>query len=170
MKEGLPRKKYFFNPTQGRISFDQVITSLFDFIQEEPGHHYRVIIGTDSKEGKSRIPVQVFVTALIIHRIGQGGRYYWRRTIQKNLHGIREKIYQEAFLSLQASQELLEELKQYPGNHLSNYHVEIHVDMGVNGPTRTLIREVVGMIESMGFIAKVKPESFGASQVAHRHT
>jgi len=29
---------------------------------------------------------------------------------------------------------------------------------------------VVGMIENMGFVAKIKPESFGASRIAHRHT
>ncbi|HSV31521.1 MAG TPA: ribonuclease H-like YkuK family protein [Atribacteraceae bacterium] len=162
--------KYFYSPSEGRLGFDQVIVSLFDFICEEPSRHYRVIIGTDSKEGRSRIPLQVFVTALIIHRVGFGGRYYWRKTFRKDLYGIRDKIYHEAFLSLQTSQKLLEELKRYPGNHLSNYHLEIHVDIGVNGPTRAMIREVIGMIESMGFIARIKPDSFGASQVAHRHT
>ncbi len=48
--------------------------------------------------------------------------------------------------------------------------MEIHVDVGNNGPTRSLIKEIVGMIEGMGFVAKVKPDSFGASRVAHRHT
>jgi len=61
-------------------------------------------------------------------------------------------------------------LDSFPDNHLSNYNVEIHVDVGNNGPTRSLIKEIVGMIEGMGFVAKVKPDSFGASRVAHRHT
>jgi len=71
---------------------------------------------------------------------------------------------------LQISQKLMDFLDSFPDNHLSNYNVEIHVDVGNNGPTRSLIKEIVGMIEGMGFVAKVKPDSFGASRVAHRHT
>lgn len=88
----------------------------------------------------------------------------------RNVRTIRDIIYHEAFLSLQVSQKLVEFLHRFPENHLSNYHVEIHIDVGQNGPTRSLIREVVGMVESMGFVARVKPESFGASHIAHRHT
>ncbi len=163
-------KKVFFSPTLGRLDFKDVVVSMFDFIRNEPNAHYRVIIGTDSKEGKIRSPVHVFVTALIVHRVGSGGRYYWRRTFRRETGSIRDKIYQEALFSLRTSQALIEEMENFPGNHLSNYRVEIHVDVGTNGPTRTMIREVVGMIESMGFVAKIKPDSFGASQVAHRHT
>ncbi len=71
---------------------------------------------------------------------------------------------------MQISQKLMDFLDSFPDNHLSNYNVEIHVDVGNNGPTRSLIKEIVGMIEGMGFVAKVKPDSFGASRVAHRHT
>jgi len=71
---------------------------------------------------------------------------------------------------LQISQKLMDFLESFPDNHLSNYNVEIHVDVGNNGPTRSLIKEIVGMIEGMGFVAKVEPDSFGASRVAHRHT
>lgn len=147
-----------------------VVSSLFDFIREEPEHHYRIIIGTDSRDVQEKPPIRAFVTALIIHRVGFGGRYFWRRVHLKGVQSIRDIIYHEAFLSLQVSQKLLEFLHHFPGNHLSNYNVEIHVDVGQNGPTRNLIREVVGMIESLGFVAKVKPESFGASHIAHRHT
>ena len=48
--------------------------------------------------------------------------------------------------------------------------VEIHVDIGQKGPTRELIAEVVGMIRGNGFNVKTKPDAFGASSVADRHT
>ncbi|HRU32970.1 MAG TPA: ribonuclease H-like YkuK family protein, partial [bacterium] len=46
----------------------------------------------------------------------------------------------------------------------------IHVDIGMKGETRQLIKEVVGMITSSGYSAKIKPESFGASKVADKHS
>jgi len=161
---------YFHNYSQGRISFDEVVVALFDFIRQDPTGTYRIIIGTDSKGSKDSPNYQSFVTAIIVHKIGYGARYFWRKTYRKNLRGIRDKIYQEAMLSLEICWALMEKINAFPDNHLSNYRVEIHVDIGVNGPTRSIIQEVTGMIENMGFTAKIKPDSFGASRVAHRHT
>ena len=50
-----------------------------------------------------------------------------------------------------------------------NYQFQyIHADIGVSGPTKDMIKEVVGLIKSNGFQAKIKPESFAASIVADR--
>jgi len=38
------------------------------------------------------------------------------------------------------------------------------------GPTREMIKEVVGMVNGNGFTAKTKPESYGAFVVADKHT
>ena len=166
----MPQDMYFNSPTWGRLSFEETVASIFDFIKEEPQFHYRLIIGTDSRETDDTPAVQLFVTAIVIHRVGWGARYFWRRVNIRNLYTMRDKIYHEALLSLQTSQKLMEFLNSFPDNHLSNYNVEIHVDVGNNGPTRSLIKEIVGMIESMGFVAKIKPDSFAASRLAHRHT
>ncbi len=152
------------------LKFEDVVRAIFEFIREEPNYRYRLVIGTDSRNLREDPPLQIFVTALVVHRVGYGGRYFWRRSYWRGTIDIRGKIYQEAWLSLQISQKLLQILRTYPDNHLSNYHVEIHIDIGNNGPTRALIKEIVVMIENMGFVVKVKPESFGASRVAHRHT
>ena len=48
--------------------------------------------------------------------------------------------------------------------------LEIHIDAGGNGPTKELMKELIGMVVGNGFTAKVKPEAFGASAVADRHT
>lgn len=163
-------KLYFHNYTQGRISFEEVIIALFEFIRQDPKGTYRVIIGTDSKGSRDSPALQSFVTAIIVHKVGYGARYFWRKTYRKNLYGIRDRIYQEAMLSLEISRAFVEKTNTFPDNHLSNYRVEIHVDIGVNGPTRNIIQEVTGMIENMGFTARIKPDSYGASRVAHRHT
>jgi predicted RNase H-related nuclease YkuK (DUF458 family) len=48
--------------------------------------------------------------------------------------------------------------------------VEVHIDVGAQGETRDLIKEVVGMVVGSGFQAKIKPDAYGASSVADKHT
>jgi predicted RNase H-related nuclease YkuK (DUF458 family) len=42
--------------------------------------------------------------------------------------------------------------------------------VGPVGKTRDMIKEVVGMVNGNGFVAKTKPDSWGASSVADKHT
>ncbi|MCX6090123.1 MAG: ribonuclease H-like YkuK family protein [Candidatus Atribacteria bacterium] len=161
---------YFYNFALEKKTLDEVVKSLFDFIRQDPAGSYRIIIGTDSKGTKDTPSLQVFVTAIIVHKIGYGARFFWMRNYRKDRYGIRDRIYLEAAFSLEVSHELIHKLDTFPDNHLSNYSVEIHVDIGNNGPTRHLIQEVTGMIEGLGFVAKIKPDSYGASRVAHRYT
>ena len=55
-------------------------------------------------------------------------------------------------------------------NGYADMNVEIHLDVGENGQTRGLIREVVGMVVGSGFDARIKPDSFGAMTVADKYT
>ena len=51
----------------------------------------------------------------------------------------------------------------------SNYQFRyIHADIGENGATKDMIKEVTGLIRGNGFEPKIKPESFVASTVADR--
>ena len=70
-------------------------------------------------------------------------------------------------MSLDAAQKIVPEIRK----HISptKYDFEIHIDVGPLGPTREMIREVVGMVNGNGFTAKTKPESWGASSVADKH-
>ncbi len=55
-------------------------------------------------------------------------------------------------------------------NGYADLNVEIHLDVGENGQTRDLIREVVGMVVGSGFDARIKPDSYGAMTVADKYT
>ncbi|HEX68148.1 MAG TPA: hypothetical protein ENG13_03675, partial [bacterium] len=46
----------------------------------------------------------------------------------------------------------------------------IHADIGGNGETKDMIKEVAGLIRGNGFEPKIKPESFAASIVADRYS
>lgn len=143
----------------------QVVAAILDFMREEPGRRYKVTLGTDSELFADK--QADFVTAIVVHRVGNGGRYFWRRFNLGKFHTLRDRIIQEVMISLEAAQALLAELKKE--NIATQWDFEIHVDVGENGPTKPMIQEVVGMVRAHNFEARTKPESYAASNVADRH-
>jgi predicted RNase H-related nuclease YkuK (DUF458 family) len=108
-----------------------------------------------------------FVVALAIHRIGAGGVYFWKRDVVSQKMSLKERMYREAILSLTSAEDLSALFRE---NGISKYDVEIHVDIGPNGKTKELISDISGMVRASGYEVKIKPDSFGASKVADRHT
>lgn len=148
-----------------KLDVNQTVKEIIRFIKAEPKYSYKIIIGTDSEQllGKKAD----FVTAVVVHRRGNGGRYFWRRIELGKFHTLRDRIIQEVLLSLEVAKEILTTLKSEPA--VTNWDFEIHADVGENGETKTLIQEVVGMIRANNFEAKTKPESYAASKVADRY-
>jgi len=166
-KEKTNKKEYFISPTRGKLSFDSVIYDLVDFMQSDPEEKYSLIVGTDSKLYFDKA---LFVSVILIHKVGHGARYFYKK--QKNSMGraLRPRIYHETILSLELSQKLIEKIKDALTSANLDYDFAIHVDIGRGGPTKDMIKEIVGMIQGNGFVVKYKPESFGASVVADKHT
>lgn len=158
----------FHNPTLGELSFDKVIDEVKSYLEEEPEQSYSLVIGTDSQD-KDRVGMD-FVTAIVVRRIGFGGRYFWKREKKDNIHTLRNKIYTETMLSLNLATEFVPKLKYALNGKTPTYDLEIHIDVGERGETRDMIKEVVGMVNGNGFKAKTKPEAYGASTVADKHT
>ena len=159
----------FYSPSKGSMSISKVIAEIGDFVDEEPESFYSLVIGTDSQahmlNGKAEID---FVSAVVIYRRGRGARYFWKKEKIVRKPILREKIYTETLMSLDLAQKIVPEIRKLiPA---SKYDLEIHIDVGPLGPTRDMIREVVGMVTGNGYVAKTKPESWGASSVADKHT
>lgn len=155
----------FNSPTFGALTLEEVRKKVLAFMESEPEQKYRLVIGTDSQSKNGN--ETDFVTALVVHRVGRGGIYFWRRKIEKKSFVLRARIYQEASLSLALADEFLEATRH---DGISRFDVEIHVDIGEYGPTKEMINEVIGMIRGSGFAVQIKPEAYGASKVADRHT
>lgn len=155
----------FQSPTYGQVDFAEVITKIVDYVESDPEYPYRLIVGTDSqlKNGTGAD----FVTAIIIHRVGAGAIYFWQRQNKNHQYVLRQRIYDEALMSLSAADNLVTAFGRENG---LMKHLEIHVDVGQQGPTREIIAEVVGMIRGNGFNVKIKPDAYGAAKVADRHT
>lgn len=156
---------FYNSPTYGRIDLNQVKKIISEYMAADKKAEYDVVVGSDS--AKDEKDTYDFVTAIIIHRIGAGGIYFWRRELVTKKMSLKERIYQEAIMSLIASENLFSLIKE---NGISKYDIQIHVDIGHKGETRVLINEVVGMIRASGYDVKIKPYSYGASKVADKYT
>jgi uncharacterized protein len=155
-----------FNSSFGlKLAIPEVVQEIVRFMQAEPTRKYKVTIGTDS-ERLADMSAD-FVSAVVVHRIGNGGRYFWRRFELGKFHTLRDRIIREVVISLDLGKAVLEELKKIEG--IPEWSFEIHADVGEHGETRAVIQEVVGMIRAYNFEAITKPGSYAASNVADRH-
>lgn len=158
--------------THGEIEVKESIRLIKDFLEEKPNAEYSLVIGTDSHERENNGDSKTInlVTAILVHRRGFGGKYFWRRKYIPNIHSLREKIYAETLESLNFALSFVPMLRKSLNGNSPSYNLEIHVDVGEHGDTRDMIKEVAGMVTGNGFVVKTKPHAYGASYVADKHT
>jgi len=159
-------EKEFNSITLGKLTYSEVVFNVVRYLSEENEKGYKVIIGTDSN-GHGNKDCTEYISAFLVHRIGNGGIYFWKKVVDEKAHSLRERIYKEALLSLEFAQKVLDDFNAV---NVLAWPLEIHVDVGTVGETREIINEVTNMVRGSGFEVKTKPLSFGASKVADRHT
>ncbi len=156
--------RFLISPSEGRLSFDQVGNKIKNFLKT-PGR-YRIIIGTDSQPRDGKI---TYISAIIAHRIGKGGIYFYRKSTHTKPTALEERILNEATYSLELAEKIKEKL--FPlGLPQQVESLEIHLDIGMRGRTKSLVNTVIGMIKSCGYKAVIKPDSYGATKVADKHS
>ena len=167
-----PSSELLNSLTHGKIDIKESIKLIKDFLEEKPLDEYSLVIGTDSheKENNGTSKTINLVTAILVHRRGFGGKYFWRRKNVTKIHSLREKIYAETLESLNFALSFVPLLRKSLNGNSPLYNLEIHIDVGEHGDTRDMIKEVVGMVTGSGFVAKTKPHAYGASYVADKHT
>ncbi len=161
-------ERKFNSPSKGVLELPEIIDDIYQYMHEDEKKNYSVVIGTDSQVYLKTD----FITAIVVRRIGAGGRYFWAREQQPNFKTLRERIYMETVKSLDLAGVVSKQLYTllHKEDRFKNFNIEIHVDVGEVGPTREMIREVVGMVRGNGYEVKIKPFSFGAFVVADHHT
>jgi uncharacterized protein len=155
----------FQSPTHGSLELPQVREKILSFLARDPKREYQIIVGTDSQPHNGT--GVDFVTAIVVHRVGTGGVYFWKRVTYKKHYVLRQRMYAEATMSLETAETMLALMAN---DGFTKYDVEIHVDIGTHGDTRDMIAEIVGMVVGSGYSVKTKPESYAASKVADRYT
>ncbi|MBI2514960.1 hypothetical protein HYV91_02115 [Candidatus Wolfebacteria bacterium] len=157
-------KTLFTNALGMKLDVLRVAEQIAGFMKDDQIWRYKVVIGSDS-EGKNGASPD-FVTAIVVHRVGNGGRYFWRRVEFDRFFSFHDRIIQEVVLSLESAKEVLARLEAL---RVPLFDLEIHVDVGENGETKSMMQEVLGMVRAYNFEARTKPDSYAATKVADRH-
>jgi hypothetical protein len=161
----------FFNPTKGNLSLEETGREIVAYMEEFPEKFYDVIVGCDSSsEENPNFPI-----AVVILRKGQGGRFFLKKVNyqQRKFFNWKERILEEVLLSCQIALLMKEKISAWAGSSKAGLKYQfryIHADVGGNGKTKDMIKEVVGLIKGSGFEPCIKPESFAASNVADRYS
>jgi predicted RNase H-related nuclease YkuK (DUF458 family) len=153
----------FHSPTYGDLTFDQMVDSIVAFIANDRGTGYSLMVGSDSEMSTKTS----FITAIVLHQHGHGAKYFWSEMVKPRYATLRERIWQEAIFSISVAKSIVEEMAK---REVESKNIEIHVDIGENGPTKALIQEITGYVRGNGFDVHIKPDSCAASAVADRLT
>jgi hypothetical protein len=158
---------------QKNMSFSDVVAIIKYFIKANPDCEYRLAVGTDSQV-KGRFTC--FATGIHIHRVGQGAWCCVNKRIENRRYdNLGEKIAKETALTYELvnmlNEQLMDVLCDFTVKHKHfDCRLEAHIDVGTNGESRKLVREMTGYFEGIGIDAKIKPESFVASSYANRYS
>ncbi len=165
------KEGYFYNPTRGRLALNKVQDEILNYMSGNPGKFYDVIVGCDSSSGTE----PHFPVVIVVLRVGEGGRFFIKkvRYSERKFYTWKQRVLEEVLLSCELALFLKENLKEaiekLPEN--LNYQFRyIHADVGENGATRDMVKEITGLIRGNGFEPKIKPEAYVASTVADRYT
>ncbi len=156
----------FISPTDGAMNIDRVYDTIRRFIYQEPESRYKLIVGTDSHPRSQDV---IFVSAIVIYRVGRGGRFFYHKENDGLNVSMKQRIFYEVSRSLDVASKLTAVFAE-DRELTETLDIEIHVDVGEKGPTNEIIREVIGMVVGNGYEALIKPESYAASSVADRYT
>ncbi|MCH7828376.1 hypothetical protein IH982_00695 [Patescibacteria group bacterium] len=160
----------FYNPTKGQMDLQGVLRELIGYLKEKPERSYEIIVGCDS----SAVEEPTFPVVIVVLRKKEGGRFFLtkvRYPAPRKFYNIHDRILEEVLLSCQLALWLRENfaLKAEKEDLKVPYELQyIHADVGENGVTRDMIKEVTGLIRGNGFTPMIKPRSFAASSVADR--
>ncbi len=158
----------FYNPTRGNLKINQVIDEILGYIGDKPEKFYDIIVGCDSSSGDE----PHFPVAVVILRKGEGGRFFLKKIGYKNrkFYNWKTRVLEEVLLSCELALFLRENVENKLKVSSFNYQFRyIHADIGENGQTKDMIKEVTGLIRGNGFEPKIKPEAYVASTVADRY-
>lgn len=144
-----------------RLNKAQLIKEIENFILTDKKYPYRILVGTDSEYFDHHID---FVTVIVVHRVGYGAKYFWRRQIVNSKFSLYERLWQEALLSLNISQELLRILT----DKNLDFRFEVHLDLGTLGKSSSSLKEIINLVRGYGLEVKIKPEAYAASKIADR--
>lgn len=117
-----------------------------------------VYIGTDSQQDGQKTQ---YVTVIVIHTPGKGGRAFYTVETVPRIKSLRERLVKEAWMSVELALEVNPMLDEQ-----SDLQIHIDANPNVKFKSSQYVKELVSLVVSQGFEAKIKPEAVAAMHVA----
>lgn len=161
----------FRRPSGEKVNEEKLISIITNYILEDPKASYEFTVGTDSQNFDRTKMVEV----IALHRIGKGGIFFYNVEFINRIQSLRQKITEETQRSLAIADGLVEALELSLIDHnidIDDLDVrfQIHCDIGQEGKTKTLIREITNWVTSLGYTCLIKPDSYTASGIANKYS
>lgn len=142
-----------------RLADSQVVDILpyaQDFLTENPNH--KLYVGTDSQNiGKTT----VYATVIVFHSSRGGGHVLYSKVVLPKITDRWTRLWKEVEMSVETA-ELLKDTE----------HPVDFIDLDMNPDPKyksnSVLRSAVGYVESLGYVARVKPDATIASCVADK--
>ncbi|MFZ5969855.1 MAG: ribonuclease H-like YkuK family protein [Bacillota bacterium] len=149
--------------TYGELSFHEVCERIKEYTGKDLDSEYIISVGTDSQsfEGFTKM-----VSVITLVRKSKGGIFFYDIKKIKRIKNLRQKIFTETSYSIELASKVMAFI------HQNDIHAsfEVHVDIGNQGDTKELIKEIVGWVMALGFKCCMKPDSYASSGIADKIT
>ena len=135
----------FISPTYGQLNFSEVVGSITNYIEAQPN--------LNTKLSLDPIPKLKMTVTSIMSRLWPFTRRGRRRLLlaekcRRKCFTLRERIYNEALMSLDFAKKLL---SAFQVQGILELGLEFTWTLVPKGETRLIINEIVGMVRSSGF-------------------
>ena len=78
----------FLRPNGERVSLDEIAKLIAGYLSQNVHNQYKITVGTDSQNfDKTKI-----VEVIAVHRVGQGGIFFYRINYTARIDNLRQKI------------------------------------------------------------------------------
>jgi predicted RNase H-related nuclease YkuK (DUF458 family) len=136
----------------------KIIENVYDTIAEACAGLKVIHIGTDSQQNAMKTE---FVTVVVVHTPGKGGRAFYTVESTPRVHSLRERLLKEVWLSVQLGLEMSSMV-----HDLSELLVHVDANPNTKFKSGAYAKELAAMVVSQGFNAVLKPEAWAAMHVA----
>lgn len=161
----------FLRADRSEVTPAQMINIITEYILQDTMAPYEFTVGTDSQNfDKTKI-----VEVIAVHRLGRGGIFFTYTEFIDKIDILNVKIVEETQRSLANAEGLVDELDLSLMEHdidINDLDIrfQIHCDIGTNGKTSMLIKEITNWVTSLGYTCCIKPESYAASGIANKYS
>jgi predicted RNase H-related nuclease YkuK (DUF458 family) len=132
------------------------IDDLKALVAEATRNGQELHIGTDSLQTGRYTQ---FVTVVITHTVGKGGRVIYSRETTPRIISLRERLFKEVWRSLEVAMDL---------TPVAGGEISVHIDANpdVKHMSSRYVQELTGLVLGQGFKHRVKPDAYAATTAA----